>query len=133
MNPDRPLVDTESTLEYLLNTLCRAFEMKPKQAAALLTNNNQFLIHSIVKGIKGRYEPLIGWYQDIYINAKALLSMLEQEIEILGNSTNFQKVLSTMSAGLYSNNLEVCRACYKLMIKFGQEFGMNQILYDNSL
>lgn len=55
MNADRPLVDTESTLEYILNTLCRAFEMKPKQAAALLTNNNQFLIHSIVKGIKGQY------------------------------------------------------------------------------
>jgi len=40
MNSERPLVDTESTLEYILNTLCRAFEMKPKQAAALLTNNN---------------------------------------------------------------------------------------------
>lgn len=36
--------------------------MKPKQAAALLTNNNQFLIHSIVKGVKGKYEPLISWY-----------------------------------------------------------------------
>ena len=55
MNSERPLVDTESTLEYILNTLCRAFEMKPKQAAALLTNNNQFLIHSIVKGVKGQY------------------------------------------------------------------------------
>lgn len=31
---------TESTLEFILNTLCRALEMKPKQAAALLTNNN---------------------------------------------------------------------------------------------
>ena len=32
--------DTESTLEFILNTLCRALNMKPKQAAALLTNNN---------------------------------------------------------------------------------------------
>jgi hypothetical protein len=31
---------TESTLEFILNTLCRALNMKPKQAAALLTNNN---------------------------------------------------------------------------------------------
>lgn len=31
---------TESTLEFILNTLCRALSMKPKQAAALLTNNN---------------------------------------------------------------------------------------------
>lgn len=62
MNADREPADTESTLELILNTLCKAFSMKPKQAAALLTNNNQFLIHSIVKGVKGRYEPLIGWY-----------------------------------------------------------------------
>jgi hypothetical protein len=31
---------TLSTLEFILNTLCRALEMSPKQSAALLTNNN---------------------------------------------------------------------------------------------
>jgi len=62
MNAEREIADTESSLELILNTLCKAFVMKPKQAAALLTNNNQFLIHSIVKGVKGKYEPLISWY-----------------------------------------------------------------------
>ena len=32
--------ETESSLELLLNTLCRSCDMKPKQAAALLTNSN---------------------------------------------------------------------------------------------
>jgi len=32
--------ETDSSLELILNTLCRSCEMKPKQAAALLTNNN---------------------------------------------------------------------------------------------
>jgi len=40
MNAEREIADTESTLELILNTLCKAFSMKPKQAAALLTNNN---------------------------------------------------------------------------------------------
>ncbi len=40
MNYERELIDTESTIEFLLNTICIAFQMKPKQAAALLTNNN---------------------------------------------------------------------------------------------
>ena len=40
MNAEREIADTESTLELILNTLCKAFGMKPKQAAALLTNNN---------------------------------------------------------------------------------------------
>lgn len=58
--------ETESTLEFILNTLCKALNMKPKQAAALLTNNNQFLTHCVVKGVKGDYVPMINWYNDIY-------------------------------------------------------------------
>ena len=59
MNCNRAPEETESSLELILNTLCRAFQIKPKQAAALLTNNNQFLIHSIVRGVKGNFDPLI--------------------------------------------------------------------------
>lgn len=40
MDCDKEPSQTESTLEFILNTLCRALGMKPKQAAALLTNNN---------------------------------------------------------------------------------------------
>ena len=34
------LADCDSSLELILITLSKAFKMKPKQAAALLTNNN---------------------------------------------------------------------------------------------
>jgi len=40
MDVSRSPTETESTLEFILNTLCRALSMKPKQSAALLTNNN---------------------------------------------------------------------------------------------
>ena len=72
---------TESTLEFILNTLCRALQMKPKQAAALLTNNNQFLIHCVVKGVKSRFEPMINWYQEVYQYSRHLSMMLEIEVE----------------------------------------------------
>ena len=62
MDLRRDPTETESTLEFILNTLCKALNMKPKQAAALLTNNNQFLTHCVVKGVKGRYEPMVAWY-----------------------------------------------------------------------
>lgn len=62
MSQERDPEETESTLELILNTLSKAFGMKPKQAAALLTNNNQYLVHSCVKGVKSRYEPVIEWY-----------------------------------------------------------------------
>ncbi len=66
MNIRREPSETESTLEFILNTLCRALSMKPLQSAALLTNNNQFLTHCVVRGVKGNYEPMIDWYQEIY-------------------------------------------------------------------
>ena len=71
----------DSSLEFILNSLCRAFHMKPKQAAALLTNNNQFLIHSIVKGVKGNYDPLNAWYTEVKKHIKHLISLLELETE----------------------------------------------------
>jgi hypothetical protein len=40
MDTNKPVSESESTLEFILNTLCKALSLKPKQAAALLTNNN---------------------------------------------------------------------------------------------
>lgn len=70
MNPNRDISDCESSLELLLNGMCRNFKMKPKQCAALLTNNNQYLLHTVVKGLKGKFEPVIAYYQDLYTNSK---------------------------------------------------------------
>ena len=86
--------ETESTLEFILNTLCRAMSMKPKQSAALLTNNNQFLTHCVVKGVKGNYEPMINWYHDIYQYSRHLSDMLEIEIEN-SNVANDQKLIKS--------------------------------------
>lgn len=60
----KPIQDCENSLELILVTLSCAFQMNPKQAAALLTNNNQYLITACIKGVKGgRYEPLLNWYE----------------------------------------------------------------------
>ena len=63
MNPNKDPSDTNSSLEFILNVMSRWFKMKPKQAAALLTNSNQYLLHSVVKGLKGNYDPIIKYYK----------------------------------------------------------------------
>ena len=85
--------------------------MKPKQAAALLTNNNQFLIHSIMKGVKGNFEPLIQWYQDLNSNSDYLATLLEAEQETFPDTADCGKVLQTLSCGLYSLNMDICKGC----------------------
>jgi len=43
MATDLPLAYLDNSLELLLQTLARAFKLKPLTAAGLLTNNNEFL------------------------------------------------------------------------------------------
>ena len=123
MNLERDPSDTESCLELLLNTLCRNFKMKPKQAAALLTNNNQYLVHSVVKGVKGRFEPVVAWYQEVYANSKHLSSVLEVELTTLQNpSTNLDMVMNILKSGLCSHNHEVASWTSRLLAKLAYDF-----------
>ena len=55
--------------------------MKPKLAAALLANNNQFLVYSVVNGIKGSYEAVIKWYDEVYHYSRHLSMLVETEVE----------------------------------------------------
>jgi hypothetical protein len=51
--------ETVTCLEFLLNLICKAFKMSPKQAAGLLTNANKYLNIAIIKGLKNQFEPVV--------------------------------------------------------------------------
>jgi hypothetical protein len=54
--------------------------MKPKQAAALLTNNNKYLMHLCVKGSKGaNFENVRGWYDTMLPYASLLINLVATE------------------------------------------------------
>ena len=40
-------------LEYVLNELTQCLRLSKKQAIALLSDNNKYLAHVLVKGVKG--------------------------------------------------------------------------------
>jgi len=57
-----------------------SFDMKPKQAAALLTNNNKYLTHLCVKGAKGEdFENVKKWYELIQPYVSHLLNLVSTE------------------------------------------------------
>lgn len=63
---DMDTSETSNCLEFLLTSLCRIMDLRPKQAAGLLTNNNKYLAVVVMKGFKGDFRPIINWYQEIY-------------------------------------------------------------------
>ena len=106
--------------------------MTPKQAAALLTNENQYLIHILVKGVKGKYNTLISWYSEVYQYSKYLSSILQSEIELANNSNNenkikaaqlnFEKMLQALACGCYSKNYDLASLCIKTLTSIASDF-----------
>ena len=57
------LDQTSTSLQFVLTSLALAFEMKPKQAASLLTDNHKYLMHICIKGMKGGdFSRVQQWY-----------------------------------------------------------------------
>ena len=59
IDPLKPLIETDSPLEFLLISVSKAFKIQPKEAAALLTNNNLYMQHACFKGLKGEFGPVV--------------------------------------------------------------------------
>lgn len=58
----------------------QSFSLKPKQAAALLTDNNKFLTHMTVKGTKGGdFESVKLWYNTLLYNYGILIRLISTE------------------------------------------------------
>ena len=114
--------ETVSCLEFLLNILCKAFSMAPKQAAGLLTNANKYLTLAIVKGLKSDYDPILSLYQEAYAHSKHLTHLIEHETTLNLTSNTLTLMLNAFKPGFLSLNDEVVSWCCRLFAKVGYDF-----------
>ena len=130
-----------TSFQFIILSLSISFEMKPKQAAALLTNNNKYLFHLCVKGAKGEdFKKVKDWYELIYpygnhlINLiatekKDALSVLTPLLPIASNASNHKenrskimiKTFNILKGGLYSKNQDIQNWCGQVFVKLFQE------------
>ena len=99
--------------------------MSPKQAAALLTNNNQYLITACIKGVKGgKYEPLLAWYELLISSCETLATLLNLELAQLPQSAQqtFIKVMAAIGCGFFSYNIELVYMSFSLFTQLYQLF-----------
>ncbi|CDW79816.1 UNKNOWN [Stylonychia lemnae] len=122
INESKDIAFSETTLEFILLSLSRSLQIKPKQAAGLLSNNHKFLVHIAVKGMKGNdYTKIQQWYLDIYQNTQLLIQLIDNE-----KDQNAMKLtLNILKCGLFSQNIDLAVNCSRLLSKIGQE--INQI------
>ena len=55
--PERHAEDID-ILDYVINTLSTKLKLTKKQAVALIADNNRYLAHVFVKGVKGLYHEI---------------------------------------------------------------------------
>ena len=121
------LEDTRSSAQFILKSLMIAFEMKMKQAAALLQDNQKYLFHICVKGMKGNnFTRVKQWYQLILPYAGHLVHLINEELSnhaIMkparpnakgGSSRNLFRSLNILKGGFYSHDEGVARCCISL-------------------
>jgi hypothetical protein len=77
---DRPLDQTETTLEFVLVSLCQALGISTNQAASLLTAHNYYLMTACVKGVKGDHSPILKWYQLLTQASKHLVYLAVESL-----------------------------------------------------
>ena len=113
----KPLAEAASCLEFLLVSFCQIFALKPKQAAGLLTQEGKYLAYILSRGLKGKHEPILAWYQALLGSYQVLLTLIQKE-ETSG-SVSF--VLSAVRGGLRSRSLEATQWACRVLVRLGQE------------
>ncbi len=90
----------------------------------MLSDSNQYLLHVVVKGLKGEYGPVIEWYKELCANCEALMGILAQEPE---GSSALVKILEIFKAGLYSKNTEVAIWACKLLAQMANQLKVGEL------
>jgi hypothetical protein len=123
LSPDKPLIETDTPLEFLLVSISKAFKISPKQAAALLTNNNLYMQHACIKGLKGDFKPVVLLMNDVFASCRRLVIHAVNNWPAKdGHPSQGQLLLNTFKLGFFSQSELVAEATCKLFVKVYQEF-----------
>lgn len=113
IDDQKSLMDAESCLEFLLLSFCHNFSLKPKQGAGLLAQGYKFLAHIVAKGLKGDFEPVRMWLQEIYTYTNKLTDLIHIEL----SDGSLHSVMSALKPGILSKDQEVVELTFTLITK----------------
>ena len=63
-------------MEFLIILLSKNFKLSHQHTLNLFIDNNKYLSHLLVKGVKNNYQPIHEFLNDIKINSDYLVSHL---------------------------------------------------------
>lgn len=64
----KQLKDANNILEFFVISISKNFKLSPQHTLNLFLDNNKYLAHLLVKGVKNSYEPIFAFLSDISDN-----------------------------------------------------------------
>jgi len=90
----------------------------------LFTHGNKYLAHVIAKGVKGLFDPIVGFYTEVYANINHLLKLFNDD----PSRKSMQFALNALKPGLISKSYDVAEWTARLFSKLAFEFGDTNLL-----
>ena len=137
--PGRALGKCESLIEVLLTSMVQQLNIRPAQAAALLTTNKRYLSHILIHGVKGSHDSVRNWFGVLLDFNDNFTTIMLQDIK--GGQTALRRrhgvgqdqgsilVISTLTAlqpGVLSHDTQVAQRACQLLATIGNALSLTK-------
>ena len=119
IDPNKNYEDCTTALEFFILSLCKNFNMKPRQAVALLSNNRKYLSIICNKGLKGDFSKIKKWLYDLNSNCDIMMKLINTSEDGLNIS------YSTIGTALICSEKDIPIQCAELLNRINLNVSMN--------
>ena len=123
LDPGTPLLESESTLEFLILSLCQEFSLSCKLAAGLLAQSGKVLSQVLTKGLKGNIDPVIAWYRRVVEHSGFLGELMAKE----RGEGAVALVLGAVKPGLAARDYSVVQRCCEALAALNTSLAAKEI------
>ena len=111
--------DCTTALEFFILSLCKSFDMKPRQAVALLSNNRKYLSIICNKGLKGDFGKIKKWLYNLDTNCDIMMKLINTSEDGLNIS------YSIIGTALICSEKDIPIQCAELLNRINLNISMN--------
>ena len=119
INPLKNYDECDTLLEFIIISLCKNMNMKPRQAITLLSKNRKYLKKICISGYNYNFDAIRNWLGDLHSNKDLL-------IKLINNTEDGLNIcFSTIGAALYCKELDISLQAGQLLYIIKYKIGMN--------
>ena len=133
INPLKKYEECDTLLEFMILSLCKNMNMKPRQAVTLLSKNRKYLKKICISGYNYNFQAIKNWLTDLYNNKEIIIKL------ITNSEDGLNICYSSIGSALLCKDLEISLQSAQLLniIKYKVEMnwdwfyneGMNTFIF----